>query len=300
MAEEVKKKKKPFMYMSSNEWLGDSVTHFMKTGNALRSDENDELANISNLIPKNINGVKVEYDISYESPKDRIHGYKYTDLLTKVVMLSPCNSTISVENLINAIKKGPTEEGHAILAKLKANLTDKYLLDEESDLPVKEIVILPGTNLLTKEGGWCDMEKIDELVANGAYVKLHPITAKVWQTMLMKRWGDKCINNDVALYPLLKKCDKAYFCMSSETGLSATILGKKLGLIDLKERKGRGTFENVYNALDRCGVKDTLYNKLAALFSHTESGFVCVYHDNYQERIDKYFTHMKETYKHKE
>ncbi len=114
------------MYMSSNEWLGDSVTHFMKTGNALRSDENDELANISNLIPKNINGVKVEYDISYESPKDRIHGYKYTDLLTKVVMLSPCNSTISVENLINVIKKGPTEEGHAILAKLKA--TSELLL----------------------------------------------------------------------------------------------------------------------------------------------------------------------------
>ena len=42
-------KKKPFMYMSTNEWLGDPVTHFMKTGNALRSDENDELANISNL-----------------------------------------------------------------------------------------------------------------------------------------------------------------------------------------------------------------------------------------------------------
>lgn len=88
--------------------------------------------------------------------------------------------------------------------------------------------------------------------------------------------------------------------MSSETGLSATILGKKLGLIDLKERKGRGTFEHVYNALDRCGVKDTLYNKLAALFSHPESGFICVYHDDYQGRVDKYFAHMKETYKHKE
>ncbi len=28
-------KKKPFMYMSTNEWLGDPVTHFMKTGNAM-------------------------------------------------------------------------------------------------------------------------------------------------------------------------------------------------------------------------------------------------------------------------
>lgn len=292
--------KKPFMYMSSNEWLGDPTTHFMKTGNALRSDENDQLADISKLIPKTTNGVKVEYDISYESPKDRIHGYKYTDLLTKVVMISPCNSTIAVENMVNAIRKGATEEGHAVLAKLKANLTDKYMLDEESDIDVKQLIILPGTNLLTKEGGWCDMEKIDKLVAEGAYVKLHPITAKVWQTMLMKRWGDKCIGNDVALYPLLKNCEKAYFCTSSETGLSATILGKKLGLIDLKERKGRGTFEHVYNALDRCGVKDTLYNKLAALFSHPESGFICVYHDDYQSRIDRYFEHMKEKYKHKE
>lgn len=88
--------------------------------------------------------------------------------------------------------------------------------------------------------------------------------------------------------------------MSSETGLSSTILGKGLGLIDLKGRSGRGTFEHVYNALDRCGVKDKLYNKIAALFSHPESGFVCVYHDNYQERIDRYFEHMKQTYKHKE
>jgi len=294
------KKKKPFMYMSSNEWLGDPVTHFMKTGNALRSDENDDLANISQLIPKTVNGVKVEYDISYESPRDRIHGYKYTDLLTKVIMVSPCNYEIAVNNLIEQIKKGPTEEGLAVLAKLKENLTDKYMLDEESDENVKDLVILPGTNLLTKEGGWCDMEKIDRLVEEGAYVKLHPITAKVWQTMLNKRWGDKCINNDVALYPLLKNCERAYFCMSSETGISATILGKKLGLIDLKDRKGRGTFEHVYNALDRCGVKDTLYNKFAALLSHPESGLVCVYHDNYQERIDAYFKYMNETYKHKE
>ncbi len=293
-------KKKPFMYMSTNEWLGDSVTHFMKTGNALRSDENDDLANISAFIPKQINGVKIEYDISYESPRDRVHGYKYTDMLTKVVMISPCNFEIAVNNLIEQIKKGPTEEGHAVLAKLKENLTDKYLLDEEDDINVKDLIILPGTNLLTKEGGWCDMDKIDQLVKDGAYVKLHPITAKVWETMLTKRWGDKCIGKDVALYPLLKKADKAYFCTSSETGLSATILGKSLGLIDAKERKGKGTFEHVYRALDRCGVKDKLYNKLAALLSHPESGFICIYHDDYQKRINTYFAHMKEKYKHKE
>jgi len=196
MSKEVKKKK-PFMYMSSNEWLGDATTHFMKTGNALRSNENDVLADISKCIPKSINGVKVEYDISYDSPKDRIHGYKYTDLLTKVVMISPCNFDISVKNLIEQIKKGPTEEGLSIASKLKANLTDKYMLEDESDIPVRDLIILPGTNLLTKEGGWCDMEKIDQLVSEGAYVKLHPITAKVWQTMLAKRWGDKCIANDV-------------------------------------------------------------------------------------------------------
>ena len=139
-----KPKKKPFMYMSSNEWLGDSVTHFMKTGNALRSDENDELANISMLIPKNVNGVKVEYDISYESPKDRIHGYKYTDLLTKVVMISPCNSTISVQNLVNVIKKGPTEEGLAVLAKLdkSSGLLKTYFI-AASEVLLNGLIKLP-------------------------------------------------------------------------------------------------------------------------------------------------------------
>ena len=292
-------KKKSFYYMSSNEWLGDSTTHFMKTGNTLRSKRNDDLVLISNHIPKIANGVKVEYDISYESPRDRIHGYKFTDLMTKVVMITPCNYDIAVDNLRKCIRKGVTQEGLDILNKIRDNLNDKYIL-EDVEVPAREVVIMPGTNLITKEGGWVDLEKVDELVKNGAYVKLHPVTAKVWQTIFKNRWGDHCLGKDVALYPLVRRAEKTYFCMNSETGLSSAILGKKLGVVDKKDRKGKGTFEHVYRAIDTCGVKDTMYNRIAALFSHPESGFITVYHDNYEEKVNTYFEHMKNTYRHKE
>jgi len=292
--------KKSFFYMSSNEWLGDPTTHFMKTGNTLRSKRNDELVEISNHIPKKVNGVKVEYDISYESPRGVIHGYKFTDMMTKVVMITPCNFDLAVDNLRKCIQKGATKEGLEILNKIRDNLNDKYVLDEDEDTPVRELVIMPGTNLITKDGGWVDMEKIDALVEGGAYVKLHPVTAKVWQTIFKKRWGDRCLGKEVALYPLIHKAEKTYFCMSSESGLSSAILGKGLGIIDRKERSGKGTFEHVYRAIDTCGVKDTMYNRIAALFSHPESGFITVFHENPEEKINAYFEHMKNTYRHKE
>lgn len=88
--------------------------------------------------------------------------------------------------------------------------------------------------------------------------------------------------------------------MNSETGLSSAILGKKLGVVDKKDRQGKGTFEHVYRALDTCGVKDTMYNRIAALFSHPESGFITVYHDDYEEKVKTFFEHMKNNYRHKE
>ena len=60
--------KTKFFHMSSNEWCNDPVTHFMKSGNVLRSPSNDWLTNIVRHIPKNPNGSKIEYDINYGSP----------------------------------------------------------------------------------------------------------------------------------------------------------------------------------------------------------------------------------------
>lgn len=286
--------KTKFFTMSSNEWVNDDVTHFMKSGNMLRSPANGRLSEISKYIPKNPNGSKIEYDINYGSPSGTIAGYKFTDLLTQILYLAPCNTKIATQNMIECIQKGATPEGHRIVEALRENLTDKYLLDEDLDLEygdVNELVLLPGTNLITKDA--VDFNKVDELYNNGAWVKLHPITAKVWQTMLEKRFKGRVVKNDASMYPILKRAKKVYFTLSSETGCAAVILGKGIGLIDNKEGKVGKTFEAVYTSLDRCGVKDKLVNKFAALMSHPESGLISVHHENKEECVQRFFDNMK-------
>ena len=61
-------KKGKFEYMSSNEWLGDPTTHFMKSGDAFRSPDNAKQEELAKLLPRIANGVKVEYDIGYDIP----------------------------------------------------------------------------------------------------------------------------------------------------------------------------------------------------------------------------------------
>lgn len=286
--------KQKFFHMSSNEWCNDPVTHFMKSGNMLRSPANDRLSDITKLIPKNPNGSKIEYDINYGSPTGTIAGYKYTDLLTQMIYLAPCNTKIATENMIEHIRKGATPEGHRIVEALIAGLSDKYLLDEDLDLEygdVNELVLLPGTNLIVKDA--VDFKKVDELYNSGAWVKLHPITAKVWQTMLENRFKGRVVKNDASMYPILKRSKKVYFTLSSETGCAAVLLGKGIGLIDNKEAKVGKTFEAIYMSLDRCGVKDKLINKFAALMSYPETGLITTHHQNKEECIQRFFDGMK-------
>lgn len=286
--------KTKFFTMSSNEWVNDDVTHFMKSGNMLRSPANDRLSEIARFIPKNPNGSKIEYDINYGSPRGTIAGYKFTDLLTQILYLAPCNTSIATQNMIDCIRKGATPEGHRIVEALRENLTDKYLLDEDLDLEygdVDELVLLPGTNLITKDA--VDFEKVDELYNNGAWVKLHPITAKVWQTMLERRFKGRVVKNDASMYPILKRAKKVYFTLSSETGCAAVLLGKGIGIIDNKEAKVGKTFEAIYTSLDKCGVKDKLINKFAALVSYPESGLISVHHENKEECVQRFFDNMK-------
>lgn len=286
--------KTKFFNMSSNEWVNDDVTHFMKSGNILRSPANQRLSDIARFIPKNPNGSKIEYDINYGSPAGTISGYKFTDLLTQILYLAPCNTRIATTNMIECIKKGATPEGHRIVEALRANLTDKYLLDEDLDLEygdVNELVLLPGTNLITKNA--VDFEKVDNLYNNGAWVKLHPITAKVWQTMLEKRFKDRVVKSEASMYPILKRSKKVNFTLSSETGCAAIILGKGIGLIDDRKANVGKTFEAIYSSMDMCGVKDKLINKFAALMSYPESGLITVHHENKEECVQRFFDNMR-------
>lgn len=287
-------KKKKFQKLSANEWLGDTATHFLKSGSAFRSEANDQLKQLSALIPKKSpTGLNVEYDITYDF-SDKIHGFKFTDCLTKMVYLAPCGQKFSVDIIKNAAIKGATKEGWEVFEKLRSSVQDKYTL-EEADVRADTIILLPGTNLLTIDD-YIDFEKIDKLVAEGAKVKLHPITAKVWQTMLHRRWGKAVVDKDASAYALIKQAKKCYFTMSSETGMACTLLGVDVGLIQRPDTKKQSTFEAIYRGLDKAGRDIKLREKFVSLLSHPESGLLTVFHENPEERIQRFFSHCQQTY----
>ena len=288
-------KKGKFEYMSSNEWLGDPTTHFMKSGDAFRSPDNKKQEELAALLPREANGVKVEYDIGYDIP-DKIHGYKYTDFLTKAIYVAPCQHAVALDNIREIAERPPTDEGRRIFKALQESITDKYILmnDDDDYEDVKDLIVLPGTNLLVKEV--VDFPKIDELVRAGAYVKLHPITSEVWRTMLSNRWGERCIPADAPLYPILRNCEKVYFTLSSETGMAATLLGKKLGNIN-NDKPSRTNFEFIYRGLDKAQGK--LVDKFTSLLSYPESGIITVYHKDPEACIRRFFDAMKR-FPHKE
>jgi hypothetical protein len=282
-----------FEYMSTNEWLGDPMTHFMKTGETFRSGANDDQLKLAAAVPRKANGVKVEYDISFSIGDYAIKGYKFTDFMTKCVMLTAQHDVISRKNISEVASWGPNDYGHAVVANLRKQITDKYTinkLDDFSKYYCTDLVVLPGTNVLVKED-MVDFLKIDKLVSEGAKVKLHPVTSKVWRTILTRRWKEAIIPAEAPLYDIMHHAKKVYFTMTSESGIAATLLGKDVGIVSGK--RTWSNFEHVYKGLDACPKKMKLIDRMTALFSHPESGIITTYSDDLDRDIAKYFEHMR-------
>jgi hypothetical protein len=296
----MKPKKSKFKKMSLNEWLGDPATHFLKSGSAFRNKENDALKELSVKLPqKSPSGLNVEYDITYDFP-EKVHGYKYTDCLTKMVYVAPCSMRIAKDNISKACAMDITPHGEYVFESLAFAAKDKYVQSSEYEEHVSdEIIMLPGTNLLTIND-YVDFAKVDELVKRGAKVKLHPVTSKVWCTMLERRWGKAVIPKRVSAYGLMRRAKKVHFTMSSETGMSCVLLGKEIGLIQQRATTKQSTFEAIYRGMDGCQVKRSLPDKMKALLSHPESGLITVFHREPEQRVQQFFEHMLRSYPHKE
>jgi hypothetical protein len=244
-------------------------------------------------MPRFGNGVKIEYDINFSINEYVVKGYKFTDFMTRCVMISAQHHDISRKNITEVASWGPTDCGRSVIDNLRQQITDKYIVSNSVDLRkhfCEELIVLPGTNVLAKES-MVDFAKIDELVRNGAKVKIHPVTSKVWKTMLGRRWGASVIPPEAPLYDIMREADKVYFTMTSETGIAATILGKKVGLVS--GTKTWSNFEHVYRGLDGCKSKMKLIDKLTALFSHPESGLITTFSSDPEADIARYFDHMK-------
>lgn len=281
----------PLKRLAENDNLGNTAAHFFKSGNVIRTPENDELIELKKLLPEKGNwGTPLEYDIWYDVAEPEIKGYSYTDVFSKCLLLRVASVEKYQRTMDLSSLEPITEQGEQIFLELKENSHDKYRLRKRA--PSHSFVIfLPGTNILDKI---LDVEKVKRAVAQGAYLKCHPLTAPGMVAHLKNTFGhDKIIDKKLSGHQLLESADIVGCCSNSEMGLLALAKGKTVYLFDKKRKKPiQMTYTAIYNAVWAGGdVPSTL--RFKRILSSKYSGIVPYFIDNPQERIDYFFNFWK-------
>jgi len=276
----------PLKRLADNEELGNSVAHFFKSGNILRSKDNDRLKALKEMLPtSSFNNTRVEYDVWYSFNDDKIHGYVYTDVLTQFLYLRVASAKKAVLAMRDAAAGEITEEGEQLFAEIANKCGDKYRLRKGSESH-DFVVFLPGTNIMNKVVNW---KKIDNAVSQGAKLKCHPLTAPPAYEHLVSKYGDAILQKKMSGHELLESASIVGTCDNSEMGIAALAKGKSVYRFGNNEWT---TYSAIYKGLL---TKDRLDpNKLKAILSSKTSGLIPANIENPQERINEFFNQYRE------
>lgn len=275
--------------LSEVDELGDNATHFFKSGNIVRNSENDKVAALKALLPtKGPNHTNVEYDIWYDmGDKERIHGYTYTDMMSKFILIRIAGKYWSDKQMVEACKGEITEEGLRIFNDIATNSLDKYRLRKSREKH-NFVIFLPGTNILYDA---CDFDKLHRAVAQGAKLKCHPITANWAVTKLEQEFGrENIIGKKISGHQLLEEAAIVGCCDNSEMGLIAVAKSKTVYLFGKPDNNY--TYSSIYHTIFQEG--NDKKDMLKRLFSSKVSGLIPVMAENPQEYVDEFFNKFKE------
>jgi hypothetical protein len=269
--------------LADNDELGNSVAHFFKSGNVLRSKANDKLAELKSLLPETaLNGTKVEYDVWYDFPSDkRIHGYVYTDVLTQFLYLRVASSVWATKAMQKAAKTKISEEGERLFTEMANSCEDKYRL-RVKNLKHDFVVFLAGTNVLNKVTDW---KRVDNAVSQGAKLKCHPLTAASAYEHLVHKYGDAVIEKKASGHELLNNAQVIGCCDNSEMGIAGLSKGKTVYRFGREDQWC--TYSAIYRALSENGALST--DKLKAILSCEDAGLIPATVQNPKQRIDRFF-----------
>tara|TARA_B110000908_G_C10244335_1_gene447945 strand:- start:1234 stop:2118 length:885 start_codon:yes stop_codon:yes gene_type:complete len=279
--------------LADDDTLGNKSAHFFKSGNIVRTDENEKLTDLKNLLPKTGNWhTPLEYDIWYNIGEEHILGYTYTDCFSKCLMLRPASTEKSNRAMALAAREPVTDDGMAIFNELKNNSQDKYKLSKKKQKEHKFVIFLPGTNIIDKV---LDYDKTKRALKQGAVLKCHPLTAPGMVAYLRSEFGrDKVLDKKISGHKLLEEASIVGCCTNSEMGILALTKGKSVYLFDKVDDQLMTTYKAIYNAVWGSNDQPSV-ERLQRLFSAKYSGLVPYFIDNPQERIDYFFNFWKST-----
>lgn len=269
--------------LADKDELGNSVAHFFKSGNVLRSKANNKLAILRSLLPEEgANSTRIEYDVWYDFKNDhRIHGYVYTDVLTQFLYLRVASSKRSLLAMQQAAESTITSEGERLFKDISNSGQDKYRLRAKG-LKFDFVIFLAGTNILNTVTDW---EKIDNAVSQGAKLKCHPLTAAPAYEHLIHKYGDSVIEKKISGHELLDNASIVGCCDNSEMGIAGLAKGKTVYGFGKDDQWC--TYSAIYRALRHEGKLSS--DRLKAILSCEDSGIIPASVKNPQGRIDKFF-----------
>lgn len=269
----------PFQNMSRNEVLGDTATHFFKSGGVLRAKDQAPLVALRDMLPTDR---KVEYDIWYNAgDKNRVHGYCYTDMLNQFLYCRPCCTVRAYQTMTEAAQSEITEEGEYLFQKM-AESTDKYRLREPLETP-PFVVFMAGTNIWNKI---TNKNRLHNAIKQGAKLKCHPLTAPPMRAFLKSEFGEEnIIEGKVSGYQLLEEAGIVGVFTNSEMGFAALAKDKKVYI--LNDLRDQYTYSAFYNAISP-GEKMQA-ERMKRVLSSKQSGLVPLYAENPQEYVDGFF-----------
>lgn len=268
--------------MSTSEELGDSVTHFYKTGGVLRNRD-DSLISIKALLPKTgPNNTRVEYDIWYDmNDAQRVHGYVYTDAMGKFIYLRVGDANRTHQAMNEAAACDVSAEGKAIIEDLALTAKDKYRL-RSLESEHKKIAFLAGANILHKAVDW---QKLSDLVDDGWKLKCHPLTSRDLRQLLVNKYGEQNIlDKKLSGYSLLESAEEVACAENSEMGIVGVAKGKRLVNIGCGNRQltYSAIYKQLYESQDK---KETL----TKIFSCEQSGLIPTQVSNPGRRVALFF-----------
>lgn len=269
--------------------VGNSASHFFKSGNVLRNPKNEALS-MRRLLPDNgLYKTNLEYDLWYDAGgRDKIYGYVYTDMLSDFIYLKPANAFFAESAMYASIKLDPSGHGESLVDKIGEGVEDKYRLrpsKSENDF----VIFLPGTNCISNVLDW---DKTKRAVDQGAVLKPHPITSASLMQHLKNVFGeDNVLGKKESGHQLLHDAKIVGCCANSEMGVAAVAAKKGFHLFsDLKASK-HATYTSIYKAMLSGG---NYRENLIKLFDSPFSGIIYSKSDDAVDRIASFFNQFSE------
>jgi len=280
---------------TSEETLGNKLTHIFKSGSSLRNQKDlDKLAQFKKkIIPESREGVKFEYDVWFNT--NELHTIKkwlYTDFLGEGIYIR-VNSVKINDRLLKSIVNSDIKIDEKRIDKIKSNLRNKYelkIVEKHYD----KIIFPPGTNLLTKNTPCVHWGRMKKLVNEGYVIKPHPITTSLYIARMKRVFGEEnVLDKRSGGMELLMNCSHVGTMPNSEMGLIALLLKKQISLIcHTKEEREKSllTYESIYHAC----ANTNGHNAIKKIFSATNSGIIFNFDEDAKARLDNYINNFWE------